>query len=144
MIMVLIGLAIGWSLGSLLDSVIQKPKAKVPVAPKVEQFPIEIDSVTEPAIKEIYVTDSINDENSSVVTESLNAKSYWFVKYETEPAEGSGLRGWTILELQTPYFDVVPVVHQILPTYKHEDFVDIIFFKRVPYQTYLSYKNTQW
>jgi len=110
----------------------EKPK---PTA-KETSTEVELD----PLIKEVYITDSINDENLATVTEPLTKASYWFVKYELSVKSTQvEMRGWMVVELSTPYFDTHEAVIKIYPQYKEEDYVGLDFFKRVPYETYQSY-----
>jgi len=88
--------------------------------------------------KDIYVTDNMNDENSSTVTEPITTVSYWYVFYEVGGIV-NGYKGYKVIQLSTPYFDVCKAQLSILPTAGEKDYVGIEFFKRVPIETYKSY-----
>lgn len=113
-------------------------------APKTKPQPIKSSipaSVLENRVVEKeYITPDMNDSADAVV--SKVSVSYWYVYYNIHiKSSDAQYKGYEVVELTTPYFTIEETITILLPKYKDEDFVGIEFFKRVPYETYKSFKE---
>ena len=117
---------------------VNKELVKVPISNNINEI------VEEEPVKDVYITDNINDENSSILTESNNTVSYWYVYYNVHRAKPENFwTGYDVVELSTPYFDISSAIIIIFPQYTDEDFVGIEYFKRVPIETYKLHKEAE-
>lgn len=126
-------------LAMVINTLESHENKKQPVA--IEE-PIEAEII---AGKDVYLTDNINDESSAVITETSTTVSYWYIYYNAHiKSSDARYTGYEIVELSTPYFDIHSAIIKVIPTYKNdEDFVGIEYFKRVPFETYKSYKDNE-
>lgn len=65
-----------------------------------------------------------------------DAVSYWYMRYETRK-----VRGWTVMKVNGPYFDMLEVITTLREelNYHGDKYIELNFFQRVPYETYKSY-----
>ena len=115
------------------------PKPKPAPAPIISNQDEESQSETSQG-KDVYVTDNINDENVSKVTESSNTVSYWYISYHASLKKDDNMfDGYKVVSIDVPYYDVYKIRKAAVPYVKDEDYVGINFFKRVPFETYKAY-----
>ncbi len=96
-------------------------------------------------VQYVYIPPDINDSADAVITVNKDTVSYWYVYYEADVKSSATpweFTGYKVIKLKTPYFDVAKSIFDIYPKYETKDFIGIRFFKRVPYETYKSYKET--
>ena len=69
--------------------------------------------------------------------------TYWYVTYDTHIANNDvRYNGYTVIVLETPYFDIEQAIKQIVPKYTTADYVGINFFQLVPVETYKAFKRS--
>lgn len=108
-------------------------EAKAEVARQEASQEEVIEEIAEPVIPE---TNEPIDEHKAWTT-------YWYVSYDVHISSGdTRYTGYTIVVLETTYFDVERSIKQIVPTYVKEDFVNIQFFQQVPVETYKSFQKS--
>ncbi len=107
--------------------------------------PVKVKQIEEPEIiagQDVYVSDNMNDESSSIVTEPSTTVSYWYVSFSAHiKSSDASYNGYRVVVIQHPYFDINDAIHAIVPAYVEDDYVGITFFKRVPFETYKSFKE---
>lgn len=82
------------------------------------------------------------DENEDIVV-TKDTVSFWYVYYTARIDDGDNrYDGYKVIKINTSYFEITKAIFQIVPNYKEKDYVGVQFFKRVPYETYKSYKET--
>ena len=112
---------------------------KQQIPPIVYEQEPEIESV-----KDVYVTDNLNDENSSIVTEPSTAVSFWYVYFHASVKSGESIfDGYKVIQISHPYFDVNEARLKLVSTATDADYVGVTFFKRVPLETYNAYITTE-
>lgn len=111
-----------------------KEEPKIYRAPKKEE-PTEIVE-QKVVIKNVYV----NEDDYTSYDVDATTSSYWYIKYETEH-----MKGWTVMELKTPYPDIVKFIERAKLSDgkdKKSDYAEITYFTRVPFETYKTYKES--
>lgn len=103
--------------------------------PRPATYDVPASVLEKTVIQPEFVTSDMNDSTDAVVTKE--AVSYWYVYYTFN----SEYEGYKVVEISKPYFDLSEAITKIRPNYIEKDFVGIQFFKRVPFETYESYKN---
>lgn len=89
-------------------------------------------------IKKVYVTEEDFDEydpyNGDITTSQA---SYWYILYESR-----FVRGYNVIEIDVPYPDIIKMVNKVKNGLKTDiEYVQISFFKRVPFETYRTYRE---
>lgn len=88
-------------------------------------------------IQRVYTTPDDNDSTDAIVV-LKDTVSYWYVYYKC----GMGTEGYRVIKLNTSYYTILSAIKQIRPDAGPRDFVGVMFFKRVTYEAYKSYMET--
>lgn len=91
----------------------------------------------ETVIQKVYIHEEKFDKydpfNNDYTTET---SSYWYVQFDTEK-----VRGYDVLEIDVPYPDIIKMIKKLKAELNYNGYVQISFFKRVPFESYKSYKE---
>ena len=111
-----------------VHSVIELSESMEPVG-IVEQ---PVDSVVEPVVAE-------TSERPSDIKPSY---TFWYVSYDVHIASrDSRYNGYTVIILETQYFDIERAIKLLEPNYVKNDYVGIHFFQQVPIETYKAFQK---
>lgn len=120
---------------NVMDTEKEKAKKKADLSRNIPASVLEKE-----VIQPEFVTPDMNDSADAVTVK--DTVSYWYVYYMANIKEsGNEYEGYKIIELPNAYFSISDAIVRIVPSYKHEDYIGVKFFKRVPYETYKSYKE---
>lgn len=94
-------------------------------------------------IQYVYVTPDITDSVDATITVNKDTVSYWYVYFTVHIKSGdNSYNGYKVIKIAKPYYDIPLAINAIVPNSKDEDYIGVEFFKRVPYETYKSYKDS--
>ncbi len=103
--------------------------------PKVVK--VDDDFIKKEVVEERGIEYPVNEYDGDKVIDSTNMESYWYIHFHVS-TKVSQYDGYNVIKLSTSYFDIIKAIKVIVPNYTESDYVGIDFFKRVPYETYLS------
>jgi hypothetical protein len=111
----------------------EEKKKPVPFKAPLETTETEPEAVAEPVVL----------ETPEPVAEYKPYTTYWYVYYNTHIISSDNrYTGYTIIPLESPYFDVAIAVKALEPKATPEDFVGIQFFQQVQVETYKAFKKS--